>query len=269
MKTNTITTKHVYSDQKQNTVFMKKNNETWTPINFQWIPVVKLNNQLNQKTNTMKKVVILPFLLALTLILSCSKDSISGSGDLTSESRTVTNFTKVKSEGVFEVMITQGNDQSIQVIADDNIIHKVKTVVVDNELRIFLDDDDNYTNISVEVIITVPSINGIKNFGIGHILALDIDTNDNFNVYNSGLGGIKIEGSASGLNLENEGSGTYEGFLFNANDCNVRIIGSGDCEINCANNLDVHIEGSGDVYYMGTPLIEADISGSGNIVNAN
>lgn len=268
MKTNRIKTKSVYSDMKENTAVIK-NDEIWFPINFQWIPVVKLNNELNLKINKMKNLVILPVVLLLTFLSSCSKDNINGSGDLISESRNVGDFTKVKSEGVFEVMITQGNDQSVQVIADDNIIHKVKTVVTNNELRLYLDNDNNYGSISVEVIITVPSINSIKNYGVGHILALDIDASTNFNVYNSGTGDIKIEGSASSLTLENEGSGKFEGFLFTTNNCNVDIIGSGDCKINCTNNLNVHIEGSGDVYYMGMPIIEADISGSGEIINAN
>jgi lipid-binding SYLF domain-containing protein len=46
----------VYSDKKQNTDYFKQNNEEWFPINFQWILVIKLNNELNLKTNKMKKV---------------------------------------------------------------------------------------------------------------------------------------------------------------------------------------------------------------------
>ncbi len=92
MKTNSITRKHVYSAIKQNTVDFKKNNETWFPINIKWIPVVKLNNELNIKTNKMKNLVILPIVLLLTLISSCSKDTIYGSGDLISESRNVVDF---------------------------------------------------------------------------------------------------------------------------------------------------------------------------------
>ena len=54
MKKDPIKAKHVYSDKKQNKVYLKKNKEEWFPINFQWIPVVQLNNELNVKTNKMK-----------------------------------------------------------------------------------------------------------------------------------------------------------------------------------------------------------------------
>ncbi len=268
MKTNTITTDQAYSEKRQNTVISNPNNDIWSPINFQWFPIVNLNNELNKKTNKMKNISILLVAFILTL-LSCSKDTITGSGDLISETRNVANFTKLKSQGVFEVMIIQGDNQSIEVIADNNIIHKVKTIVVNNELRLYLDDDDNYGNISVQINITSPSINSLKNYGAGYILALDIDTSDSFYVFNSGSGEIRIEGSAPRLTLENEGSGTFEGFLFTVDDCNVKIIGSGDCNINCANNLNVHIEGSGDVHYIGTPIIETNISGSGAVIHEN
>ncbi len=75
-------------------------------------------------------------------------------------------------------MITQGDFQSVEIIADDNIIHKVKTNVVNNELRLYLDDDDNYGDIFVQVNIIVPSINSIKNSGTGNIAIFDVDIID-------------------------------------------------------------------------------------------
>ena len=266
---NQIKTQHVYSENNTKKVYLKVDDETWFPINFQWIPIIKLNNELNLKTNKMKKLVILPLILLSIIISSCSKDSLTGSGELTSELRNVVTFTKISSEGVFEVNITQGDSQTVEIIADDNIMSKVITKVVDNELRLYLDEDTNYKNISLQANITVPVINGLKNSGTGNVLILNVDTNTDFNVYNSGTGDISIEGSAKSLTLKNEGDGTFEGFLFSVDDCNIKIIGSGDCKVNCDDYLNVQIEGSGDVYYLGTPIIEADISGSGKVINAN
>ncbi|HEY5686748.1 MAG TPA: head GIN domain-containing protein, partial [Yeosuana sp.] len=178
-------------------------------------------------------------------------------------------FNKVSIEGVFEVTITQGDTQSVEIIADDNIMHKVITRVLNNELRLYLDDDNNYRNISLKANITVPVITGLKNSGAGNVLILNVENGSDFNLFNSGSGDISIEGSAQSLSLKNEGSGTFEGFSFSVYDCNIKIIGSGDCKVHCTNNLNAKIEGSGDVHYLGSPAIEADISGSGKIVNAN
>ena len=215
----------------------------------------------------MKRIIISICILQFSLT-ACTKDAIVGSGTPISEFRNVADFTKVSSEGVFEVTITQGDFQSVEIIANDNIIHRVKTEVVDNEIRLYL-DDRNYKNISLQANIIAARINGIKNIGVGNIMISNVDESGNFNVYNSGTGNISIEGSAESMTLENEGTGKFKGFQFIVSNCNAEIFGSGDCEVNPTNTLNVDIEGNGDVYYKGSPDIDAKISGSGKVINAN
>lgn len=262
---NQIKTQQVYYEKNTKNIYLKVDEETWFPINFQWIPTIKLNT----KSNKMKQIFLLPIVVLALLVSSCSHDTIDGSGNLTSEIRNVANFTKVSSEGVFELNITQGASQSVEIIGDDNIMSKVITKVVNNELRLYLDEDNNYRDISLQANITVPVITGLKNSGVGNVLILNVENDTDFNVLNSGSGNISIEGSAKSLSIKNEGTGTFDGFSFYVNDCNVSIEGSGDCRVNCTNNLNVKIEGSGNVYYLGTPTIDVNISGSGQIINDN
>ncbi len=42
---NKMNTNHVIS--KNNKVFIKSRSNEWFPINFQWIPIVKLNETMN------------------------------------------------------------------------------------------------------------------------------------------------------------------------------------------------------------------------------
>ena len=247
---------------------MKKNNEKWFPINFQWIPVVKLNNELNIKTNKMKNLLILPMIFLLISISSCSDDTIIGSGDITSEFRNVANFSKVSSEGIFVVNIIQGSSQSVEIIADNNILSKVKSKVVNDELRLYL-DNNTFNNISLEANITVTRLNSLKNSGAGNMYVRNIDEPGEFRINNSGSADILIQGSATSFNIKNEGSGSIEGFDFFVNDCNVEIDGSGNVKVSCTDNLKVDIDGSGSVYYIGNPTIDADISGSGQVINDN
>lgn len=53
MKKDTLKTKHVYFDNKKNIVYLKKNHEKWFPINFQWVPIIQLNHELNIESNQM------------------------------------------------------------------------------------------------------------------------------------------------------------------------------------------------------------------------
>lgn len=251
MKKNTLKIGNVYSEKTLNTIEQRE-----TQI-------------INLKTNKMKYLVILPIILLLILSSSCTKDSIIESGEITSELRSVTSFTKLSSEGIFEVTITQGNTQSVEIIAHENIFPYIKSMVVNNELRLYLDDDYNYGNVTLMANITVPNIYSVRNSGAGNISILNIDNDENFNVENSGSGEISIEGTAQGLSIRNEGSGNFNGFLFTVPNCSINTIGSGDSKVNCTGNLNIRIEGSGDVYFLGTPIIAADISGSGEVVNAN
>lgn len=222
------------------------------------------------KTNKMKILVILPILVLSVLISSCSSDddTIYASGNLITEKREIESFTKLSSEGIFEVTITQGSPQSVEIIADDNVIQHVRTSVVDSQLKLYL-EDYNFRDISLHANIVVERINGIENSGVGDIIISNVDETGSFNIYNSGAGNISIQGSAESLTIENEGTGKFNGFLFLVSDCNVEIIGSGDCEVNAMNALDVDIKGSGDVYYKGSPAVSTTISGSGNVINAN
>jgi len=216
----------------------------------------------------MKKSSIITTILVLLLIFSCSSETIDGSGILESEYRNVDYFTKVSSEGVFEVNITQGLEQSIKITADNNVMTHIKTRVVDNELQLYL-DNNNYRDLTVQIDIVATNLNSLKNSGIGNIYVDNINEDGTFSIYNSGTGSISVEGTASSLKIVNEGAGYIFGFAFLVNDCDINIEGSGDIEIDCSDNLNVHIEGSGNVYYKGFPTINASITGSGEIVNDN
>lgn len=212
-----------------------------------------------------------PLLVAFTLVtlFSCTKESIEGSGTIVSEFRNIDYFDKISSNGVFEVSITQGEQQSVKVTTDDNIMPHLKTRVVNNELELYLDNDHNYKGLTVEIDIVTTNLEGLKNSGVGNMYVNDVDANKPFSIYNSGTGSIDIQGTSSKLNLINEGTGNIFAFNFLVNECNVAIEGSGDAEINCSNILDVAIEGSGSVYYKGFPTINTTISGSGKVISTN
>jgi hypothetical protein len=225
---------------------------------------------LNIKLKKMKNLTMLPLILLLLLYSSCSEDTFMGSGNLIMESRNVEAFTKVKSEGTFDVHITQGATQSVEIIADDNVIHKVTTRVVNNELELSFDsNNDSYDDISLQANIVVTRLNGLKNSGIGNIYATDIEESGSFSIVNSGAGNITLNGSAPGLNLKNEGSGNIFGFNFLVDDCDVDNEGAGLVETHCSDHLNVSIEGSGYVFYRGNPIIDVNISGSGRLIDAN
>lgn len=213
--------------------------------------------------------IIFSSLLSIILITSCTDDDkITGSGRLVTETREVDEFTSVSSTGVFEINITESEAQSVEVTADDNIIHNVKTTVSGKELSLYL-KGDSYENITLKSNLEVVGLNGISNSGVGNINAFGVDNEGDFRIVNSGTADISIEGESDSLEVMNEGTGDINGFDFEVKSCVIENVGSGDIEVNCSESLDIKITGSGDVYYKGHPTINVDISGSGKVVDAN
>lgn len=218
----------------------------------------------------MKHLFVVPILLVFALFYSCSdEETISGSGQLITESRDVDFFTKVRSEGIFEVTITQGSSKLLEVTADDNIMNQVRTRVINNELQLYLDDDYNYSGITIRANITTTSLNALVNSGVGHMQVHDVDESGSFSIYNSGTGDISIDGSAANLSITDEGTGDIRAFDFFVENCSIDIEGSGSVYIHCSDNLDINIEGSGNVHYKGSPAINTSIIGSGQVIDAN
>ncbi len=44
----TIKTRYVFSEKDQVSIKMNTSSDEWYPINFQWIPIQKLNDSMNQ-----------------------------------------------------------------------------------------------------------------------------------------------------------------------------------------------------------------------------
>ena len=212
--------------------------------------------------------IIISSLLSLMFLASCSDDTIIGSGRLVTETRDVSDFTSISSEGVFEINIKESETQSVEVTADDNIIHNVKTTVSGKELSLYL-KGDSYERITLQSNLEVVGLNGISNTGVGNINAVGVNNEGEFRVYNSGTADIMINGESTDLIIMNEGTGDFNGFDFEVKSCEIENVGTGDIEVNCSESLDITITGSGDVYYKGHPTINVKITGSGKVVDAN
>lgn len=108
----------------------------------------------------MKTVLI--FTLSLSAILVASFGSKDGdyfdSDNIISEFRDVTDINKVYREKTFTISILQGPDQSIKVLTNDNIIHKIDPIVLNNKLKTN-SFDLNFIKKDVEVNFGVANLN--------------------------------------------------------------------------------------------------------------
>ena len=198
----------------------------------------------------MKNTVSLLIVLALCTSLNAQKTI----NDPNAQVRSVSGYHGVAVSGSIELFLTQGNEESVVISADDtNLRDKVITEVDDGILHIYLERKN-------KIQIDWPNQKKIR----AYVSVKDIDY-----LSSSGSGKLHIEGNikADKLKVDISGSGNLEGAV-NTKDLLLGISGSADVDLSgTAEKSDFHISGSGNIrsYDFSTEYCTASISGSGNV----
>lgn len=182
---------------------------------------------------------------------SCTKEfsRIEGEGTITTETLKLSDFSGIHMEGADDIIISYGTEQKVEVTGHPNIISRINTDVHSEIWHMGL-ERGNYGRYDLTYYITLPALEKISYEGSGNVM-------------------VSGPMEAEYLELVLMGSCSFSGFSFRAENCQVDIIGSGNCEITAESQLDVNIEGSGNVYYKGLPAVKEYISGSGRVIDSN
>lgn len=199
---------------------------------------------------------------------SCSKERIHGQGPVITETRNISGFTSVFSNGSNNVHISQGAIFKVEVRGYSNLLPYYETRVVNNTLYLAYKQNVNIKNDNAEVFITMPALSGLQLAGSGNITTSGSFTGyTNFNAGISGSGNINFSsGSTQNFYAVITGSGNIYTLNLNAAEAEAIITGSGNTEITASARLNVKITGSGNVYYRGNPVITTNITGSGSVI---
>lgn len=251
----------------------------------------QLNNQKTTKTAGIKTVrlLILGMVILFFSTTSCIDDfTIRGNGISATEGRITTDFHKVKSSGAFDVHITNGAETEVVVIAEENIIQYIETYVSGNTLNIDIQGLRNVKNrLPMEVYITTPELNGIKQSGSGQITSdyfyssdVEIVLSGSGNISTafeseeidaliSGSGRLELFGVAERGDFSISGSGRIGAYEMSLRSCEAKISGSGSMWINAEQYIHAAISGSGNVHFYGNPEVDLHVSGSGDVIHEN
>jgi hypothetical protein len=260
----------------------------------------------------MKNLIWIALVSSAILLSSCEgfwPNCVDGNGVIVSQTRTVSSFTRVESNGEFDVMIYPGEERSVKVEADENLMDFIITRVSGDELIIETRRGNCIrSSEDIRVTVTVPELYHIDLNGSGSIWCdtlsapdfdVDLDGSGSIRCVSltvpdlsakiSGSGKMNMSGVFSNVRAVIDGSGetTLTGetsiadFLINgsgrisagdlkADTCYAKITGSGDIYTWVIDLLEVDISGSGTVYYYGdNPIINTHITGSGRVIKKN
>jgi hypothetical protein len=231
--------------------------------------------------------------LAILVIIACSFLTFSscrkivGDGPVVNQNRNTGNFTGLDMDLPGELIYTPGNNFSIEIQAQQNILDVIETPVSDNILKLKLRKNTNLrSHETIIVRVTAPDLTQLRVSGSGNIkvtdpykpasLSLSVSGSGFISIAKiassgidaaiSGSGDIRVnEGTADQETLSISGSGSIDLSGVVADKATTKTSGSGTTKLHVISLLDVRISGSGDVLYRGSPKIEAKVSGSGRV----
>jgi hypothetical protein len=226
-------------------------------------------------------VAILLAALLITVPLGCILGSITGSGNLTTEEKSFSGFTKVEASHGFQLEITSSSTFSIEVTADDNIHQYIDVDKDGDRLRIRMESGRSYRSLILKAKITMPDLYDIElsggsraditGFSSSHDLKLelsggsrvtgDITAGDaDFNL--SGGSQVDLEGSADDLKVNGSGGSQLDLESFSVGNADLNLSGGSRATVNVTSTLDVNLSGGSRVEYIGEPTLgDIDLSG--------
>ncbi|MFC2138558.1 head GIN domain-containing protein, partial [Bacteroidota bacterium] len=229
----------------------------------------------------------------IVLFTSCVHNDIKirGYGPIIEEIRDLEGFTEIESDIDADIDILYGQDYSIEIEAQENILDILETDVRSGRLDIEFSKNVKEHD-GVYIRIYMPELDAIMLNGVGDIEVFDTFNCDNLylevrgagdiicddifaeNIYIqlSGVGDIELYGSkiVEKIDIDLSGVGDVNTYGIEAEEVDVFHSGVGKCKVRFISSLDVTITGVGDVYFIGDANnVNSSITGLGKVINDN
>ena len=212
-------------------------------------------------------------------------ESITGEGEVISETRTFAKFDKINTGGSFSVKLHYG-EPAITVSSYKNIMDKIVTDVKDGILYIGL-EPGSYNNAlnNTVVHVTTRDLKKIDVGSAGSVMSRDtfdlekIDLHvsgsaalimilnaTDINVNLSSAGNMELTGKATNLIGNISGSADLTAHSLDVENATMEVSSAGTARIKANHINKAHVSGSGNLLYIGNPTInDLDISSAGKI----
>ncbi len=198
--------------------------------------------------------------------------------------RNTEDFTGIKVDDSFNILISQGSANTINVDAPERVQSQIKTEVKDGIL-IISGEGTIKTEKPVIISIGVKSINAIIVSGSGEVKTQNLLICDKLTLESSGAGDIhlnvkanEIKGQLSGsgditlsgtaqyLDATVSGAGDFKASNLETDKAKILVSGAGDAKVYVKKSLDADVSGAGSIIYKGNPTERnVSISGAGSV----
>lgn len=225
------------------------------------------------------------FLFIATLMTSgCMYlTGVDGNGNVIKETREVKSFSAIHVGGAFNIILTQGDTESLTVEADENLQPIIRTQVRENTLEISSEENIrnskalniyiNFRDLDKMDISGACDISGTSplrfdrlNFEASGASEIDLELTANFLLCDfSGASEINFSGQAGECEIEVSGASEISAYDLVVEELELRASGASDAKVHATKSLKVTTSAASSVRYMGDPVVDSNISGAGSL----
>lgn len=220
--------------------------------------------------------IIVAAILSLALV-SCNFDinlshGVKGNGNVITEERDITeSFSTIKASEGLNVYLTQGNEESIAVEADENLHEIILTEIENGILKIHTKENIGRSSakkihVSFKEVSNIVSTSGSDVHSTNTISSneltlkttsgsdMKLDVNTSYLICKSTSGSdLKLSGKTKNLNAEATSGSDIKAGNLEAESSHVKATSGADITINTSKELTASASSGGDIKYYGNP----------------
>ena len=233
-------------------------------------------------------LILASMLIVIFSSVACRISTITGSGNMISEDREVSGFDRIAVGDGMWLYLTQGDQESLRIEAEDNILPLITSRVSGDQLVVRVDQANRGRIFSstgpINVYVTMIDVNRVEISGGGRLETESL-VSDGFNLEVSGGGRVnigslqtdrfqvnlsggshaEISGQVDEMDLTVSGGGGIEAEDMQCRTALIDMSGGGNGTIWVTERLDATLSGGSRMSYYGNPQVSDSISGGGSL----
>jgi len=193
-------------------------------------------------------------------------EEINGSGNIIEREIGIQDFNKVDVSGEGVLIIEQGDEESLVIETDDNILEYVEVNVSEGILKIENVVDEGFDLVPTDAIHYYLKLKNIEELTLPGVVTVICDSLQvsRLNLDMSGVTDIELSGEINSLSIFIDGVGDLEGRGLLSTECSISGTGTANIVVSVSEILDIDFQGIGSIKYIGDPEINENV---GNLVD--